>query len=157
MLKSKDNQNILDKMNQNVKNELSNLEKIHREDLDKSYLLYSVIRDYYHIYLKSSSSQDKTPVKICDFLINTIGIDVYNRHKILIKKAYINSTKMSKIQLSIKHFSESERKTSTLVINAIKENMEYFKRLLQILEDIFVKKSIESLVNEIKLEQQYLI
>ena len=40
---------------------------------------------------------------------------------------------------------------------AIKENMEYFKRLLQILEDIFVKKSIESLVNEIKLEQQYLI
>ena len=69
MLKSKDNQNTLDKMNQNVKNELSNLEKIHREDLDKSYLLYSVIRDYYHIYLKSSSSQDKTPVKICDFLI----------------------------------------------------------------------------------------
>ena len=64
---------------------------------------------------------------------------------------------MSKIQLSIKHFSESERKTSTLVLNAIKENMEYFKRLLHILEDIFVKKSIESLVNEIKLEQQYLI
>ena len=64
---------------------------------------------------------------------------------------------MVKIQLSIKHFSESERKTSKMVINAIKENMEYFKRLIQILEDIFVKKSIESLVNEIKLEQQYLI
>ena len=97
MLKSKEKQNRLDKINQKLKNELSNLESIHREDLDKSYLLYSVIRDYYHIYLKSSPSQDKTPVKICDFLINTIGIDVYNRHKTLIKKAYINSTKMAKI------------------------------------------------------------
>ena len=154
MLKSKVNQNRLHKMNQKLKNELSNLESIHREDLDKSYLLYSVIRDYYHLYLKSSQSQDKTSAKICNFLINKIGFDVYNRHKTLIKKAYLNTKEMVRKHLSIKHFSESERETSKMIINSIKGNMEYFKRLLQILEDIFVKKSIESLVNEIKLEQQ---
>ena len=154
MLKSKEKQNRLHKMNQKLKNELSNLESIHREDLDKSYLLYSVIRDYYHIYLKSSQNQDKTSTKISNFLIKKIGNDVYRTNKLSIRKAYLNTKEMVRKHLSIKHFSESERETSKMIINSIKGNMEYFMRLIQILDDIFVKKNIKSLVNEIKLEQQ---
>ena len=61
---------------------------------------------------------------------------------------------MVRKHLSIKHFSESERETSKMIINTVRGNMEYFMRLIQILEDIFVKKSIKSLTNEIKLERE---
>ena len=82
MLKSKEKQNRLHKINQTIKDELSTLESIHREDLDKSYLLYSIIRDYYRLYLKSSQNQNKTPTKISNFLIKKIGNDVYRTNKL---------------------------------------------------------------------------
>ena len=154
MLKSKEKQNRLHKINQTIKDELSTLESIHREDLDKSYLLYSIIRDYYRLYLKSSQNQNKTPTKISNFLIKKIGNDVYRTNKLSIRKAYLNTKEMVRKHLSIKHFSESERETSKMIINTVRGNMEYFMRLIQILEDIFVKKNIKSLLNEIKLERQ---
>ena len=116
------------------------LEYKHRKDLDNAYLLYSVLRDLYI----SNSKNDK----IVSLIITKVGRNVFNRYKTLLKSAIMTVNQL----LKHKHIKKSE--VSKLEINVINSNKNYFKRLFTILEDIYINKKINSLLNEIKIEKK---
>ena len=116
----------------------------HRKELDEIYLLYSVLRDFY----KYNSKNEKNPSKIASIIATKVGREVYIRYKKNIKRAITTVDQL----LNYKHIKRTN--ISKMEINIIISNKDFFKRLIIILDNIYIHKNIDTLLHEIKLENE---
>ena len=123
---------------------IQNHEFKHSINLIRIYEIYSLLSDFYTYYSNKKYS-DKT---IGIYLSKKFKGVVYTKNKKFIKNALVNVKSLYKLKVFEK---TNDIKFNKLIINTIKDHIQYFERILVLFDDVVCRKDITKLKQEINI------
>ena len=123
---------------------ISTYELEHSKNLSRIYELFSLLKDYYHYYLKKNLAENK----IGSILSTKFSGDVYTNNRQFIKDALVNIKTLYKMKVVE---NASDIKLQKIILGTIKEHIQYIQRILDLFEDIICRKDLTKLKEEIAI------
>ena len=121
-----------------LKHKITDLEQKHIQNVNRTYMLYSVLRDLYKRD-KKKKIQEKT---IAERIAKQFTVQDYIYNKNILEESYIVASDL----LSL---SKKNNKEACL---SIKDNMKYIKRVIDMFREIIINHHLGKLKYEMKLE-----
>jgi len=120
------------------------LESQHSYDLIRIYKIYSLLRDFYKHYKSKKIPDNEIGKLISQHITGTF----HKNNRNFLTNALTNIKNIHTILLTEDINSIHNKK---IIIGAAKENMEYIKKMIQIVDDIVYHQNIKSLKEQITL------
>ena len=128
---------------------ISQLEEKHSGDLRKIYEIYSLLRDYYTHYNKQKKNDNEIGV----ILSKKFNGEIYRTNRVFLREAYQTISELLKLYKRMSPSKNMDLATIGNIMSSIKGNIEFIKRIINILEEVVCAKNIDRLKREMELEK----
>ena len=137
MLSVKDHKRQKKKMEQ-----IKTLEYKHRENLDRAYMLYSVLRDLYKRGLKRKMCEQV----IASDIAKEFSTHIYEFNKDKLEESYKIASKLLRLV--------KECNTNVIISGLVDDNRKYIKRVIDLFRELIINNNLSKLKYEIRLEKE---